>query len=283
MVKVKIMTDSTADIPPEILKEYEIAFIPLKVVFGEKSYKEKIDLQPQDFYEKLVTYQGIPTTSQPSPGEFCDYYKDLTEDGSAVISIHLSAQMSGTIQSARIAASLLEERDITVIDSKLVAFALGCVVVEAAKAAQAGKSKEEILALIQMMINQVNTYFVVDSLEYLEKNGRIGKATSFLGTMLNIKPVLTIEDGLIAPFEKVRSKSKALELLIRTAKDYSQNNGEISCYVFHANCYDEAIVFKQKLMKELNCEEILVGGIGAVVGTHAGPGTIVLYFHKKNV
>jgi len=282
--KIKIVTDSTADIPQELLKEYDISSIPLKVIFGEESFRDNIDIQPQEFYEKLVTYDGIPHTSQPSPGEFCDLYKEITAEGTAVISIHISSHMSGTVQSARLAASMLENSDITVIDSKLVAYALGCVVVAAAKAANAGKSKVEIMELIQRMIGQVNTYFVVDTLEYLAKNGRIGKATSFLGSMLNIKPVLTIEDGLIAPFEKVRSKSKALELQIKSVKNYAAKYGELSCFVFHSNCYDEAENFKQKLMQELNCEEVfLMGNIGAVIGTHVGPGTIVVYFYKKGV
>ena len=247
--RIKIVTDSTADIPQELLKEYDIAFIPLKVIFGEESFRENIDIQPEEFYEKLVTYDGIPHTSQPSPGEFCDLYKELTAEGSAVISIHISSHMSGTIQSARLAASMLENSDITVIDSKLVAYALGCVVVAAAKAAKAGKSKAEILELIQLMIEEVNTYFIVDTLEYLAKNGRIGKATSFLGSMLNIKPVLTIEDGLITPFEKVRSKSKAIDLLIKTAKNYAEKHGELSYFIFHANCYADAINLKEKLMR----------------------------------
>ena len=282
--KIKIVTDSTADIPQEMLKEYDISSVPLKIIFGEESFRENIDIQQQEFYEKLVTYDGVPHTSQPSPGEFCDLYRELTADGSAVISIHISSHMSGTIQSARLAASMLENGDITVIDSKLVAYALGCVVVAAAKAAKAGKGKAEIFEIIQLMIEQVNTYFVVDTLEYLAKNGRIGKAAAFLGSMLNIKPVLTIEDGLIAPFEKVRSKSKALELLIRSAKNYAEKHGEISCFVFHANCYDEAINFKQKLLQELNGGEVfLMGNIGTVVGTHAGPGTIVIYFYKKGL
>ena len=283
-IKIKIVTDSTADIPQELLKEYDISSMPLKVIFGEESFRENIDIQPQEFYEKLVTYDGIPHTSQPSPGEFCDLYKDLTADGSAVISLHISSHMSGTIQSARLAASMLGNSDITVVDSKLVAYALGCVVVAAAKAAKAGKSKAEILELIQLMSEQVNTYFVVDTLEYLAKNGRIGKAASFLGSMLNIKPVLTLEDGLIAPFEKVRSKSRALELLIKEVKKYAEQHGELTCFIFHGNCDDEAFNFKEKLRQELNGGEFfLMGNIGAVVGTHAGPGTLVIYFYKKGL
>ena len=128
----------------------------------------------------------MPSTSQPSPGEFYEFYKALTQDGSSVISIHISSLMSGTIQSARIAASLLKDREITVVDSRLVSFALGLVVIAAAKAAKMGKNKAEIMQIIETMMENVQTFFVVDTLEYLEKNGRIGKASSLLGTMLNL-------------------------------------------------------------------------------------------------
>jgi DegV family protein with EDD domain len=282
MAKIKIATDSTADIPPALLKKYDISFIPLKVCFGERTYLEDVDLEPKEFYKKLVTFNGLPSTSQPSPGEFYEFYNALTEDGSSVISIHISSLMSGTSQSARIAASLLADREITVIDSKQVCFALGIVVVAAAKAAKAGKSKAEILEIIEEMIENVHTYFVVDTLEYLEKNGRIGKAASLLGTMLNLKPILTFEDGLIAPYEKVRGKGKALEQIIKIAKDYSQKHGELRCFVFHSNVFEEAVEFEQKIRQELNCGEIMIGDIGAVVGTHAGPGIMALIFYKKS-
>lgn len=283
MAKIKIATDSTADIPPVLLKEYEISFIPLKVYFGEEVYREDVDLRPQEFYDKLATFEGLPSTSQPSPGEFREFYEELTKDGSAVISIHISSLMSGTSQSARIAASLLTDREITVVDSKLVSFPLGIVVMAAAKAAKAGKSKAEILKIIQLMIEHIQTYFVVDTLEYLEKNGRIGKAANLLGTMLNLKPILTIEDGLIAPYEKVRGKGKALERIIKVAKNYAQRHGELCCYIFHANVLEEAVKIKEKLRTELNCAEIMLGDIGAVVGTHAGPGLMALFFYEKGI
>jgi DegV family protein with EDD domain len=281
MAKIKIVTDSTADIPPALLKKYDISFIPLKVCFGERTYLEDVDLEPMEFYKKLVTFNGLPSTSQPSPGEFYEFYKALTEDGASVISIHISSLMSGTSQSARIATSLLPDREITVVDSKLVSFALGIVVIAAAKAAKMGKSKAEIMKLIETMIENVHTYFVVDTLDYLERNGRIGKAVSLLGTMLNLKPILTFEDGLIAPYEKVRGKGKALEQIIKIAKKHSQEHGELCCFVFHANVFEQAVKFKQKVKQDLNCEEIMIGDIGAVVGTHAGPGIMALFFYDK--
>lgn len=282
MSKIKIVTDSTADIPKFLLEKYAVSFVPLKVFFGEECYREDIDLSSGEFYEKLATFEGIPATSQPSPGEFCECYRELTADGSTVISIHISGALSGTIQSARIAASMLPEKEIIVVDSRLVCFPLGIVVLEAAKAAQAGKSTEQILEIIEMMINKIQTYFAVDTLEFLEKNGRIGKAASLLGTMLNLKPVLTIENGLIAPYEKVRGKSKAIEQMVKAAHKYRQENGPLHYFVFHGAAAEDAQKLKTRLKNELEVQEILCGEVGAVVGTHAGPGVVALFFYSQN-
>ncbi|MDD4049124.1 MAG: DegV family protein, partial [Clostridia bacterium] len=206
-----------------------------------------------------------------------------TEDGSSVISIHISSLMSGTCQTARIASSGLIDKDITVIDSKLVCMALGLVVLAAARAAKAGKSKEKIIKIIETMKKKVQTYFVVDTLEYLEKGGRIGKAAALLGTMLNIKPILTIQDGLIASYEKIRGKGKALERIIEIAKSYSEEHGYLHSVVLHGDAIDDAVKFHQKVSSELKCTETIIGDIGAIVGTHAGPGTMVLFFYEDNI
>jgi DegV family protein with EDD domain len=279
MAGIKIATDSTADLPLALIKEYNIAVIPLKVFFGKDVYREGIDITPSEFFGKLAAYDQLPATSQPSPGEFQNFYEDLTKDGSAVISIHISSLMSGTSQSALIAKSCLPDKDITIIDSKQVSMALGIVVLAAARAAKAGKRKEEIIDIVHTMIEKVQTYFVVDTLEYLEKGGRIGKAVAFLGTMLNIKPVLTIEDGLIAPCEKIRGKGKALEHIIGIAKDYTEKHGQLHSVILHGNVLNETVKFHQRVSEELKCPEIIIGDIGAVVGTHAGPGIIALFFY----
>lgn len=281
MPGIKIATDSTADLPLALIKEYDIAVIPLKVFFGEKCYREGVDLTPPEFFEKLTAFEKLPATSQPSPGEFQNFYEDLTKDGSTVISIHISSLMSGTSQSALIARPCFPDRDITVIDSKQVSMALGIVVLAAARAAKEGKNKEEIIEIVRTMIGKVQTYFVVDTLEYLEKGGRIGKATAFLGTMLNIKPVLTIQDGVITPCEKIRGKGKALERIIEIAKDYAEQHGCLRSVILHGNVLDDTIKFHQRVSEELKCPEIIIGDIGAVVGTHTGPGIMALFFYAE--
>ncbi|MBZ4655188.1 MAG: domain protein DegV family [Peptococcaceae bacterium] len=281
MSQVKIVTDSTADLPLALIKELGITVVPLKVLFGEKVYREGVDISAREFYEKLKESDKLPTTSQPSPGEFQEVFNSLSADGSSVISIHISANMSGTYQAALIAKNALPGRDVTVIDSKLVSMALGLVVIEAARAAKAGKDKSEIINIAHDVMNKVHTYFVVDTLEYLQKGGRIGKASALLGTMLNIKPILTLHDGYVASFEKIRGKGKALERILELARNFSDahEDHEIRCALTHSNVLDEAVTFHKRLISELKYSEHIISDIGAVVGTHTGPGTIALFFY----
>jgi DegV family protein with EDD domain len=280
--QIKILTDSTADLPPSLIKELGITVVALKVLFPDKVYQEGVDITPKEFYEKLQTTDKLPTTSQPTLVDFLEAYHELTSDGSAVISIHISSLMSGTSQTALLARSQLPEADITVVDSKLVCMALGMVALSAARAAKEKKSKEEILQIISQIMGRVQTYFVVDTLEYLQKGGRIGKASALLGTMLNIKPVLSLQDGIIVPFEKIRGKGKALDHIVEVAKAYAKVHGKVNCAILHGNVLDEAIKFHQKIVSEVPSSEIIICEIGAVVGTHAGPGTIALFFYAES-
>lgn len=281
MSQIKIVTDSTADLTQALTREFDIRVVPLKVLFGDSIYREGVDITPKMFYELLQNSDKLPTTSQPSPGEFQDVYEELTSDGSAVISIHISGSMSGTYQSAQIARNNLPDRDITVVDSKQVSMALGLVVLAAAKSVRDGYDKEEVLKRVNEVAGKVKTFFVVDTLEYLAKGGRIGKAAAFLGTVLNIKPILTIEEGIIAPVEKIRGKGKALDHIIKLANEFSLNHKQIHCALVHGNALDEVIKFHRKLISELPFCEHMICEIGAVVGSHAGPGTIALFFYDE--
>lgn len=279
-MSIKIVTDSTADLPAPLVKELGITVVPLKVNFSDGTYREGLDITSQAFYEKLGLSERLPTTSQPSPGEFQEVYSELTADGAAVISIHISQAMSGTCQAASLAKNAMPEKDITVVDSKQVSMALGLVVIEAARAARDGKTRDEILQLVADVSGRVRTYFVVDTLEYLQKGGRIGKASAFLGTMLNIKPVLTIEDGIIAPFEKIRGKQKALDRIIEITKAFEEEHGPINLAMVHSNCLDELVKFLEKVNAEIKYRSNIISEIGAVVGSHCGPGTIAVFFNQ---
>ncbi|UQZ87261.1 DegV domain-containing protein [Paenibacillus konkukensis] len=190
-----------------------IELIPLKVHFGVETYKDSVDMGPEAFFEKLAASASLPTTSQPSPVEFVEAYKRAGASGASVISIHLSSRMSGTYQSALLAKSMLEEDgcDLSVVDSRTASYGIGMLVVCAAEAAREGRSKEEILEMIDTIRRQTKIYFLVDTLEYLQKGGRIGKAAALLGSLLNIKPILSIsEEGEVFPVDKVRGQKKAM-------------------------------------------------------------------------
>ncbi len=272
MAKVRIVTDSTADLPKELVEKYSITVVPLKVFFGTQCFIDGVDLSAAEFNNRLVASKELPTTSQPSPTEFIEYYRPLVDDGADIVSIHISAQMSGTLQSAQLAKTMLNYDGLEVVDSRGVSVALGMLVLAAARAAEAGRSRAEVLTLVQDIIADHRVYFMVDTLEYLQRGGRIGKAHAFLGTILNVKPVCTILDGVINPYEKVRGRKKAINRLVQLFSEQYRDAGPLFCFITHGND-PEGLQYLQGLVQEkLECQEILHSQMGSVVVTHAGPG-----------
>ncbi|MDF2814819.1 MAG: hypothetical protein K0Q81_1019 [Paenibacillus sp.] len=281
MANIRILTDSTADIPESVRKEYGIEMVPLKVHFETETYYDAVTIQAEQFYEKLAASSKLPTTSQPSPVDFLEAYKGSEEavaSDEAVIAITLSAAMSGTYQSAVLAKSLLDEQlDVTVIDSKSASYGIGMLVVAAAKAAQEGKSKTEIVELVQKLRAGTKIYFLVDTLEYLQKGGRIGKASAVLGSLLNIKPILTIDgEGQVAPVDKVRGQKKAIARIIELLKE-EFGDSEIVATVAQAKASESAQQFAEQLQGQLNIIHTNFTTIGPVVGTHTGPGALAVF------
>lgn len=271
---VRIVTDSTSDIPQALLEEYDIKMVPLNVHIDSELYKDQVELTPEEFFKKLPLAIKLPRTSQPSPGEFKAAYSEVGSSGDSIVSIHISREMSGTYQSAIMAASMLLELDIEVIDSRFVSMGLGVVVLEAARAAKSGASKEEVIGIVKKVISSVSVLFCVDTLDYLEKNGRIGKAQSFLGTILHIKPVLGISDGVIVPVEKVRGKKKGLLRLAEHVREATRDVSAINVVMLHGNAYSEAEAFLEELKNSLPVANGLVVSVGSVVGVHSGPGVV---------
>ncbi|MBO8162342.1 MAG: DegV family protein [Brevibacillus sp.] len=278
MKPIVILTDSAADIGESYRQPLGIEMVPLKVMFGEDSYLDGVTIRAEDFYVKLKNSAVVPTTSQPSPAEFAEKYKEIVDrHGSDVqiIGIFLSAVLSGTYQSAVIAKSMLDgDIDITLIDSRKASFAHGIVAVEAARAVQAGKSKQQVLDLIARLLDEIQVYFMVDTLEYLQKGGRIGKASALLGSLLNIKPILTLDSsGTVAPFERVRGSKKALNRMLEELKAYAKED-PVKVAVVHADSRDAASALMERIKTEFRVTESFVTDIGPVIGTHAGPGTM---------
>ncbi|WP_211745298.1 DegV family protein [Paenibacillus sp. Marseille-Q4541] len=282
MSQVFIVTDSTADIPDALVEKYQIHVVPLRVVFGQETYLDGIELSPAKFYEKLGDAKVLPTTSQPSPAEFMNVYSELLNEhpGSQIVSIHLSSGMSGTYQSALLGKSMLEEEygaDITVIDSKSASYGYGLLVIHAAQLAQAGKSAAEIEAEVHKLHQDRKLYFLVDTLEYLQKGGRIGKASAILGTLLNIKPILSIdEEGVIYAVEKIRGQKKAMERIVQMfEQDFAGKR--INIAVGHTANPETAEAFIALMKTRFELGEVVYPNIGAVIGSHVGFGTIAVF------
>lgn len=270
---VRIVTDSTADLPVSIVQDYGITIVPLKVFFGEEVYLDGVTLHNREFYQKMAASKNLPTTSQPSPAEFVAHYEPLIKEGAEIISIHISSAMSGTIQSALLAKTMLNYNGLEIIDSLTVSIGLGQMVLAAARAAREGRTKEDIISLVRDIMADQQVFFMADTLDNLQRGGRIGKAQAFFGSLLNIKPVLTFKDGYVYPREKVRGRLKAMDRLAQIAYERVQSS-PVQCMLVHSNDLAAIKQLQDKMLARLNISELIICELGPVVGTHGGPGIV---------
>lgn len=286
MSLVRVVTDSTADIPASIVGELGITIVPLKVHFGKDTFLDGVNIKPEEFYKRLEVALELPTTSQPSPIDFLETFKKISqesveEEKVKIISIHLSSALSGTVQSASLAQSMLDTQiDVTVLDSKKASYAIGLIVVEVARAAKAGKTKEECIALARYLIKESVVYFLVDNLAYLQKGGRIGKASALIGGILNIKPILSLDEyGEVFAIDKVRGNKKALLRIIQLLKEFSKEK-EVRVGISHAASPSTAQDVLQLISEEFKIKDQVITNIGPVIGTHVGPNTLAIMMIK---
>ncbi|MBO8128019.1 MAG: DegV family protein [Peptococcaceae bacterium] len=278
MSSVHIVTDSTADIPSWLARKLNITVMPLKVIFGNEAYRDGLDISLEEFYSRLKSEPA--STSQPSPGEFIETYKPIIEQGQSIVSIHISSLLSGTVQSAQLAKATLGNADIEIIDSRLTSMALGIVVLAAAQTAQNGQNKEQVLALVRFMLEHIGVYFLVDTLDYLQRGGRIGKAQAFLGSLLNIKPILELRDGIVSPVEKARGRKRGLERLVElTRKSLPATEIPPGFIIVHGNIPEVAADLDTMVAECFGHGSYLIGSVGAVIGTHTGPGVVALIYY----
>ncbi len=273
---VKVVTDTMGDIPAEVVKELDIAVIPLHIRFGEESYRDGVELTPDEFYHKLETSRFFPQTSTPSPMEFIQAYDELAKETNEIISIHLSSKISATYEVALRAKTQMKEAcRVEVIDSLSVLMGEGLLVIQAAKAAQRGESLEQITALVNEFIDQdrVHLRACFDTLEYLKRGGRIGKAQALLGTLLRVHPILGFRDGEVHPIGRERSRTRGMDSLYNFVSGF----GRIEALaVEHATTPDEAEAFAERLTDIFPRDQIYMARVGAAMGTHVGPHAIVV-------
>lgn len=270
-----VVTDSGADIPLSIASELGIRVVPLSIHFGDEVFKDGVTLTADAFYQRLVADKAHPPhTSQPSPGDFQQVYEALGREGvRQVLSVHLSGKLSGTIQSATIAARELDDMEIAVVDSRSASMGIGMLAIHAARLAREGRGLQEAVAEIEALRDQFHVVFAVDTLEYLARNGRIGRAQSFLGGLLSIKPVLSLAGGEVVPVERMRGKNRALqEIVDRTVAFLGDRPGRIS--IVHSQAQEEADSVRARIEERCKLVEVIVTHLGPTIGTHVGPGTI---------
>jgi DegV family protein with EDD domain len=272
---LRIVTDSTSDLSPELRTEYGIEMVPLTVHFGPESYLDVVEMDSDAFWAKIKTTSHHPKTAQPAPGDFLKAYQPIVDAGDEILSIHVSGNLSGTISSASVAASMMPTGKVTLVDSRSASVGLGLMALEASRMAQDGKSAAEIAAYLNQLKERVSVFFTVDSLEFLQKNGRVGKAQALIGGLLGIKLILQIDrEGVVAPADKVRGRSKLLPRVLELAAERVPFGRRVKVAVIHTKDEPEALRWLEVLKEKYEVVESHVMTLGAVVATNAGPGAV---------
>lgn len=271
---VKVVTDSVADLPPQVVKELGITVVPLLVRFGTELYRDGVDLTAEQFYDKLVHNKTLPVTSVPSPKTFADAYDKLAEETDEILAIILTSKLSGTYEVALQSVGLMERKcRVEVIDSQWAVMAQGFMVIAATKAAQAGANLNELVDLTHRNMKRVDLRAAFDTLEYLRRGGRIGKAQALLGSMLHINPIITLRDGVVEPAGRARSRAKAIEHLYDFVANFSHID-EIA--VEDAACPKDSDLLVERLSSKFPTKRIYRTKTTPVIGTHAGPGLLLV-------
>lgn len=271
---VKIIADSTASLLPEVVSEHDITIVPVAIQIGGKTYDEDVTITKKEFYRCLA--EGAhPVTSQPSPGAFYQIYRDLAGHARSIISIHVTSKHSGTVQSARLAAEMLPQLDITVVDSGFTSAALGLMALVAARAARLGQTKQQVLQAIEDARDRIAVYVCVPTLAYLRRSGRVSFAQAALADMLAVKVILTMRDGFLQVAEKVRTYGRALDRAISLASE-QVGRERVEVAVVHADAPEAAEEFRRKVEARLNVVSVMVSDIGSALAAHGGPGMLGL-------
>jgi len=279
MSKVAIITDSTAYLPENLVQEYGIHVLPLKVIWGEESLDDGVDIMPSEFYVRLAQSDTMPTTSQVTIGEFKQLFEKLHADGYDILAILISSGLSGTMASAEQAKTELPDAAIELFDSKSTISELAFQVLVGARAAHSGASLAECVSVVEKARENSAVVFAVDTMEFLHRGGRIGGGKRFLGTLLNIKPILTVTDGKVDALDQARTRRKSLRRILDIVAERVDGKSNVRIGVSHANDPEEARKLLDMAVAELNPVETLITDLSPVIGTHVGPGTLSLAYH----
>jgi len=280
MSKIAVVTDSTTYLPPELAKKHNISVAPQVLIWGDQTYKDGVDMQSGEFFTRLKSTKVMPTTSQVAVISFQEIFQDLVDKGYEVLALLVSSKLSGTVQSALQARDMmgLARDKVNVVDSQSVAMALGFQALAVARAIEAGASLKEAIALAEKSHEYTGVFFAVDTLEFLHRGGRIGGAQRFIGSALNLKPILAIQDGRVEGIERIRTKSKAQDRILELCVEKVNRRSPVRLATLHANAAEDAKALLMRAEQALNPIESIFTEVSPTVGTHAGPGTVGLAF-----
>lgn len=271
---IRIVVDSTLDLPPDWLKRYAITIVPINIQFGTETFKEGVDLDQDSFYRKVEATQMIPKTSQPSPGEFTQVYRRIASAGDLILSLHVTGKLSGTCQSAALAAQALQgEIDVRVFDSLCGSAGLGFMAVEAARMAEAGQSIAAIIARLEQIRPRINIYLSPENLKYLQMSGRVNNVQALIGSVLSMKPIIGLEDGLLAPAARIRTRRKAIDHMLTLTKQ-KVGNQPINLAIVHAQAQGEAEQMLHHASHMFHIRESFIDDLAVSLAVHFGPGCL---------
>jgi DegV family protein with EDD domain len=278
MSQVAIVTDSTAYIPKDLIEKYQITTAPQVLIWSDKTYRDGVDIQPEEFYTRLKTATEMATTSQVTIASFKDIFSSLLDEGKEILAVLISEKLSGTIDSAVQAREMLPGAAIEIVNSKTTAMALGFTALTAARAAEEGASLAECKAAAEKATQHTGVVFAVDTLEFLHRGGRIGGGSRFLGTALQLKPILEVTGGQVEAIERVRTRSKSLQRVVEIIEERIAGRTPVRLATLHANAPDDAQKLLEMATERIAVDESVFSEISPVVANHAGPGTVGLAF-----
>ena len=279
--RIAVVTDSCAYIPPDLVQKHGIHVVPVYLMMGDQTWRDGVDIDPPAFYELLRTSSDFPTTSQPNVADFHDLFLELSNQVEGIVAVLVTEKLSGTIASATLAAAEMPDFPIEIIDSQGVSMAQGYPVIAAARAAAAGGDLAAVAGAARDLIGRTHLYFVVGTLEYLHRGGRIGAGAKFLGLALDLKPILEMRDGTIEALAKVRTRRKALEKIYQLIDEKLSHGDRVHMTVINVAAPEETAEFKEQLLARFHPVEMMQVECSPGIGAHAGPGTVGVAFYVE--
>lgn len=277
---VRVVTDSTCNLPADLVARHNIPQVPILVLFGRESFREGVDITPRQFYDRIEQTGLIPTTSQPPAGAFAEVFRRLAQEPCQILSVHLTGKLSGVAASAYAATQLVPEADVQVFDTLSVSIGSGFCVLEAARLAEAGATRDEIVARLSSMRDGMNVYLTPATLRYLQMSGRIGRLQGALASLLNVKPIIRCREGLLDAFERVRSRRASLERLLELTEQAVGFTDQVDVAVIHADAPEEANDLAGRIRSSFKCRNLFVETLSLALGVHGGPGMIGIVSYK---